>query len=142
MTKKTKANAKMRKIEKMYGKDFGVMGNQSVCDFLREKGYDSLADMLQKDKGEDNILDNWKEMLDNDFIDLYVELETTKKSKIPKMILAQRYFEEFIERLLKAKDEEAKDMIETILKHGHGGGNWRRLVMQAKSRYMDTKNKK
>ena len=43
---------KIKEIEKKYGLDFGNDSEIEVDDYLRKKGYKSLADMLKKKKYE------------------------------------------------------------------------------------------
>jgi hypothetical protein len=40
-------NTKMSEIEKKYGLDLGVRGDMELSEFLKEKGYPSLAKMLE-----------------------------------------------------------------------------------------------
>ena len=35
-----------------------------------------------------------------------------------------------LERALEAKDKAYKEALKTLLEKGHGGGNWRRLILQ------------
>lgn len=45
----TKRNdTKIGTIEKKYGVDLGVRSDMKLGNYLKEKGYDSLADMLKK----------------------------------------------------------------------------------------------
>lgn len=38
---------KLIKIEKKYGKDFGVRSDKKLSNYLKEKGYKSLSDLLE-----------------------------------------------------------------------------------------------
>ncbi len=40
------SEAKMKTIEKKYGKDFSVHGNENLGNFLEKKGYGSLSKFL------------------------------------------------------------------------------------------------
>lgn len=41
-----RADTKMGTIEKMYGKDFGIRSDKQLGNYLREKGYSSLNELL------------------------------------------------------------------------------------------------
>lgn len=45
--KQKRGNTKMRTIEKMYGKDFGVRSDKELGNYLKEKGYNSLSQLLK-----------------------------------------------------------------------------------------------
>ena len=51
-TKKTgrfrqkRADTKMGSIEKMYGRDFGIRSDKELGNYLKEKGYSSLSELL------------------------------------------------------------------------------------------------
>jgi hypothetical protein len=47
-----KEETKMEKIERIYGKDFGVKGDIKLETFLKENGYNSLAELLKDRKQE------------------------------------------------------------------------------------------
>lgn len=42
--------SKLNKIEKLYGKDFGVRSSKKIVKYLRSKGYPSLAKLLEEEK--------------------------------------------------------------------------------------------
>ncbi len=44
--RKKRSDTKMQTIEKKYGKDFGVRSDKKLGNYLKEKGYDSLSDLL------------------------------------------------------------------------------------------------
>ncbi len=43
-----RSDTKMGTIEKKYGVDLGVCADMKLGNYLKKKGYDSLADMLKK----------------------------------------------------------------------------------------------
>ena len=43
-----RSDTKIGAIEKKYGVDLGVRPDMKLGNYLKKKGYDSLADMLQK----------------------------------------------------------------------------------------------
>lgn len=45
--RRTRSDAQMRTIEKMYGKDFGVKSDKQLSDYLRSKGYQTLNKLLK-----------------------------------------------------------------------------------------------
>lgn len=45
--RKKRSDTKMGTIEKKYGKDFGVRSDKQLGDYLKEKGYDSLSQLLK-----------------------------------------------------------------------------------------------
>jgi len=47
MKKKKRGDTKMDTIEKIYGKDFGVRSDKKLSNYLREKGYKILSDLLE-----------------------------------------------------------------------------------------------
>lgn len=58
MTTKLKTTTKFRRkrtdtqmgtIEKMYGKDFGIRSDKELGNYLKEKGYKSLSELLKHD---------------------------------------------------------------------------------------------
>jgi len=44
--KKKESDTMMERIEKKYGKDFGVRSDKKLGNYLKEKGYESLSKML------------------------------------------------------------------------------------------------
>jgi hypothetical protein len=44
-----KRNTQMDTIEKMYGRNFGVKNDKQLCNYLKEKGCNSLSQLLQND---------------------------------------------------------------------------------------------
>lgn len=44
--RKTRADTKMKTIEKRYGKDFSVRGDKKLGNYLKEKGYSSLSELV------------------------------------------------------------------------------------------------
>lgn len=46
--KKKRSDTKMGTIEKKYGKDFGVRSDKKLGNYLKEKGYSSLSQLLVK----------------------------------------------------------------------------------------------
>ena len=47
--RKKRSDTKMVSIEKKYGKDFGVRSDKKLGNYLDEKGYKSLSDLLKND---------------------------------------------------------------------------------------------
>jgi hypothetical protein len=45
---KKKSGIKLKEIGKKYGIDFGAKGEKDVADYLREEGYEALAELLTK----------------------------------------------------------------------------------------------
>ncbi|NQV12590.1 hypothetical protein HQ524_04470 [Candidatus Uhrbacteria bacterium] len=45
--RKKRGDTKMGSIEKKYGKDFGVRSEKKLANYLNEKGYRSLSDLLK-----------------------------------------------------------------------------------------------
>ena len=45
-------DAHMGTIEREYGRDFGVRSDKELGNFLREKGINSLNDLIQSDLGK------------------------------------------------------------------------------------------
>lgn len=45
--RKKREDSKMDTIEKKYGKDFGVRSVKKLGNYLKEKGYSSLSELLQ-----------------------------------------------------------------------------------------------
>lgn len=44
----------MGTIEKMYGKDFGVRSDKKLGNYLKDKGYGSLSELLRSKDGKPN----------------------------------------------------------------------------------------
>ena len=44
--KQKRGDTKMGTIEKMYGKDFGIRSDKKLGNYLKEKGYRSLSELL------------------------------------------------------------------------------------------------
>jgi len=49
--RKKRSDTKMGTIEKKYGKDFGVRSDKKLGNYLKEKGYDSLSELLKTKNG-------------------------------------------------------------------------------------------
>lgn len=47
--RRKREDTKMGTIEKKYGKDFGVRSDKNLGQYLDEKGYSSLSELLKKD---------------------------------------------------------------------------------------------
>ncbi len=47
--KQKRKDTQMGTIEKMYGKDFGVRSDKKLGNYLKEKGYNSLSQLLKND---------------------------------------------------------------------------------------------
>ena len=47
--KQKRADTQMGTIEKKYGKDFGVRSDKQLGNYLKEKGYNSLSQLLKND---------------------------------------------------------------------------------------------
>ena len=47
--RKKRSDTKMGSIEKKYGKDFGVRSDKKLGNYLSEKGYKSLSDLLKNE---------------------------------------------------------------------------------------------
>ena len=45
--RKKRSDTKMGTIEKKYGKDFGVRSDKKLGNYLKEKGYKSLSELLK-----------------------------------------------------------------------------------------------
>jgi len=45
--KQKRGDTQMGTIEKMYGKDFGVRSDKQLGNYLKEKGYNSLSQLLK-----------------------------------------------------------------------------------------------
>jgi hypothetical protein len=45
--RKKRNDTKMGTIEKMYGKDFGVRSDKKLGTYLKDKGYNSLSQLLK-----------------------------------------------------------------------------------------------
>lgn len=45
--KQKRSDTQMGTIEKMYGKDFGVRSDKRLGNYLKEKGYQSLSELLR-----------------------------------------------------------------------------------------------
>ena len=72
-----------------------------------------------------NNTGNWEKELEKDFNDMFMFIESqTGVSERVRVKL-------FIRHILKERELE---ILDTLLKHGHGGGNWRRLIIQAKAK--------
>ena len=50
--RKKRADTKMGTIEKKYGKDFGVRSDKKLGNYLKEKGYNSLNELLKSNDGK------------------------------------------------------------------------------------------
>ena len=48
--RKKRSDTKMGTIEKKYGKDYGVRSDKKLGNYLKEKGYKSLSELLDKSK--------------------------------------------------------------------------------------------
>lgn len=48
--RKKRSDTKIGTIEKKYGKDFGVRSDKKLGNYLKEKGYSSLSQLLVKDE--------------------------------------------------------------------------------------------
>jgi len=46
--RKKRKDTKMGTIEKKYGKDFSVRSDKKLGNYLKEKGYDSLSEILKE----------------------------------------------------------------------------------------------
>lgn len=44
--RKKRSDNKMGNIEKKYGKDFGIRSNKKLGNYLKDKGYSSLSELL------------------------------------------------------------------------------------------------
>ena len=47
--RRKRKDTQMGTIEKMYGKDFGIRSNKELGNYLKEKGYKSLSELLKND---------------------------------------------------------------------------------------------
>lgn len=47
--RRKRSDTQMGTIEKMYGKDFGVRSDKKIGNYLKEKGYNSLSQLLKND---------------------------------------------------------------------------------------------
>ena len=45
--RKKRSDTQIGTIEKMYGKDFGVRSDKKLGNYLKEKGYSSLSQLLK-----------------------------------------------------------------------------------------------
>lgn len=50
--RKKRADTKMGTIEKKYGKDFGVRSDKKLGNYLKEKGYNSLSELIKSGDGK------------------------------------------------------------------------------------------
>ena len=50
--RKKRSDTKMGTIEKMYGKDFGVRSDKKLGNYLKDKGYNSLSELLSAKNGK------------------------------------------------------------------------------------------
>lgn len=50
--RKKRADTKMGTIEKKYGKDFGVRSDKKLGNYLKDKGYSSLNELLNSKDGK------------------------------------------------------------------------------------------
>ena len=50
--RKKRSDTHMGTIEKKYGRDFGVRADKHLGNYLKEKGYSSLAKMLKSREGK------------------------------------------------------------------------------------------
>ena len=48
--RKKRSDTKIGTIEKIYGKDFGVRSDRKLGNYLKEKGYSSLGQLLKSSK--------------------------------------------------------------------------------------------
>ena len=46
--RRKRADTKMGTIEEKYGKDFGVRSDKTLGNYLKDKGYSSLSELLKK----------------------------------------------------------------------------------------------
>ncbi|MCK5466201.1 hypothetical protein KAI56_01735 [Candidatus Parcubacteria bacterium] len=47
--RRKRKDTQMGTIEKMYGKDFGIRSDKELGNYLKEKGYKSLSELLKHD---------------------------------------------------------------------------------------------
>tara|TARA_R110002012_G_scaffold139040_2_gene296122 strand:- start:16393 stop:16575 length:183 start_codon:yes stop_codon:yes gene_type:complete len=50
--RKKRSDTKMGTIEKKYGKDFGVRSDKKLGNYLKDKGYGSLSELLNSKDGK------------------------------------------------------------------------------------------
>jgi len=50
--RKKRSDTKMGTIERKYGKDFGVRSDKQLGNYLNEKGYNSLSQLLKSKHGK------------------------------------------------------------------------------------------
>lgn len=50
--RKKRSDTKMGIIEKKYGKDFGVRSDKKLGNYLKDKGYGSLSELLNSKDGK------------------------------------------------------------------------------------------
>jgi len=50
--RKKRIDTKMGTIEKKYGKDFGVRSDKKLGNYLKDKGYGSLSELLNSKDGK------------------------------------------------------------------------------------------
>ncbi len=50
--RKKRSDTKMGTIEKKYGKDFGIRSDKRLGNYLKDKGYDSLSELLNSKDGK------------------------------------------------------------------------------------------
>lgn len=50
--RKKRGDTKMGTIEEKYGKDFGVRSDKKLGNYLKEKGYNSLSELLKSKNGK------------------------------------------------------------------------------------------
>lgn len=50
--RKNRIDTKMGTIEKKYGKDFGVRSDKKLGNYLKDKGYGSLSELLNSKDGK------------------------------------------------------------------------------------------
>lgn len=55
MIRTKRSDTKIGTVEKQYGKDFGVRSDKQLGNYLKEKGYNSLTELLKdKNNGKRN----------------------------------------------------------------------------------------
>lgn len=50
--RKKRSDTKIATIEQKYGRDFGVRSDKKLGNYLKEKGYGSLTELLNSNDGE------------------------------------------------------------------------------------------
>jgi len=50
--RRKRSDTRMATIEKKYGRDFGVRSDKKLGNYLKDKGYSSLSQVLRKNAGK------------------------------------------------------------------------------------------